>query len=201
MKKTDCVIAHQHFRLYKPYGYLSQFVNNGPKQSVKKLLSEIYNFPKNTMAIGRLDEKSEGLLLLTTDGHLSNAICSGKVEKEYLAQVEGNVSAKAIEQLCIGVKIGNQGKDYITQPCKVLLLEHPPILPERIPAIRDSRHGPTSWLSLTITEGKFRQIRKMTAAMGHPTHRLIRVRIGDVTLDDLLPGEVRILSNLKDKVN
>ena len=88
--------THQHFIIHKPYGYLSQFVNNQTKRKNKKLLGLLFDFPVNTMAIGRLDEKSEGLLLLTTDGKVSDFICSSKVEKEYYAQVDGRITKEAI---------------------------------------------------------------------------------------------------------
>ncbi|WP_025742103.1 pseudouridine synthase [Aquimarina pacifica] len=184
---------HFHFMIYKPYGYLSQFVNNGQKQNSKKLLGELFDFPEGVMAIGRLDEKSEGLLLLTTDGKISNYICSQKIEKEYYAQVDGNITQEAINLLIQGVEIGFDGKKYSTKPCAAKKLDTPPIFPQRSKKIRDSRHGPTSWVSITLNEGKFRQVRKMTSAVGFPTLRLIRVRIGNIYLEDMHIGEVKIL--------
>ena len=182
--------SHQHFMIYKPYGYLSQFVNNGPKQGKKKLLGELYDFPEGIMSVGRLDEKSEGLLFLTTNGKVSNEINSSKFEKEYYALVDGAISAEAIQQLQQGVEIGFNGKKYQTKPCKVSILDHIPELPQRSKKIRDARHGPVSWVSVTLTEGKFRQVRKMTSAVGFPTLRLVRVRVGDVLLKSMQPGEV-----------
>ena len=187
---------HSHFAIYKPYGYLSQFINNGQKQSAKKLLGELYNFPIGTMAIGRLDEKSEGLLLLTTDGKISNYICSGTTDKEYYAQVNGDITTQAIESLRSGVQIGFDGKKYTTPPCKVNKIEPAPEFPERSKKIRDSRHGPTSWVSITLQEGKFRQVRKMTSAVGFPTLRLIRVRVGSIHLKGMNVGEVRELESI-----
>ena len=181
---------HQHFILNKPYGYLSQFINNQTKRKNKKLLGELYDFPEGTMAIGRLDEDSEGLLLLTTDGKVSEIIRSKKVEKEYYAQVDGIISNKEIEQLKKGVEIGINGKKYFTKPCKAFVLETSPDFPERSKKIRDERHGPTSWISITLTEGKFRQVRKMTAAVGFPTLRLIRVRIDQIHLKTMKFGEI-----------
>ena len=183
-------IEHQHFVIYKPYGYLSQFVNNGPKQNSKKLLGELGDFPEGIMAIGRLDEKSEGLLLLTTDGQVSNHICSSKVEKEYYAQIDGAITDEALEILRNGVKIGFDGKKYMTQPSEVKLLIPTPVFPIRSKKIRDERHGPTSWVSITLREGKFRQVRKMTSAVGFPTLRLVRVRIGDILLGNMEIGKV-----------
>lgn len=180
---------HHHFIIHKPYGFLSQFINNQTKRK-KKLLGELENFPDGTMAIGRLDVKSEGLLLLTTDGKISDFITTrGKVEKEYYAQLNGSITQEKIEQLQNGVEIGIHGKKYLTKPCKVKLIETPNFK-ERVYKIRDDRHGPTSWISITLTEGKFRQVRKMTSAVGHPTLRLVRVRIGDILLGDLEAGGV-----------
>ena len=181
-------MGHQHFIIYKPYGYLSQFVYELKRR--KKLLGELYNFPLGTMAIGRLDEDSEGLLLLTTDGKISENVRSRKVEKEYYVQVDGVISQQAIQQLQKGVEIGVNGVKYFTQPCKAFLLTEIPDFPLRGKKIRDERHGPTSWASITVTEGKFRQVRKMTAAVGFPTLRLVRVRIGNVRLNKLQSGEV-----------
>ncbi len=187
---------HRHFAVYKPYGYLSQFVNNGQKQNSKKLLGELSNFPEGTMAIGRLDEKSEGLLLLTTDGKVSNHICSRKIEKEYYVQIDGIITFEAIQQLAKGVEIGFEGKKYTTAPCKVFKLDSIPNFPQRSKKIRDDRHGPTGWISITLQEGKFRQVRKMTSAVGFPTLRLVRIRVGTIHLNDMKVGEVRELNAL-----
>ena len=181
---------HRHFIIHKPFGYLSQFATNQRKQKNKKLLGELHAFPEGTMAIGRLDEDSEGLLLLTTDGKMSELLRSKAVEKEYYTQVDGDITAEAIAQLRTGVEIGIYGKKYTTLPCAANRLDPAPDVAARAKKIRDERHGPTSWLSVTITEGKFRQVRKMTAAVGFPTLRLIRVRIGSLSLNDLRSGEV-----------
>ena len=181
---------HFHFLLYKPYGYLSQFVNNGQKKNSKKLLGELYDFPEGTMPVGRLDEKSEGLLLLTTDGKVCNYFCSSGIEKEYYALVNGDISNQAITQMKNGVEIGFHGKKYNTQPCKVTKVTVDPEFPERGKKIRDMRHGPVSWISIIIQEGKFRQVRKMTSAVGHPTLRLVRIRIGNLQLRNMQPGDV-----------
>jgi 23S rRNA pseudouridine2457 synthase len=179
---------HRHFIIHKPWGMISQFVNHAKRQ--KKLLGELYNFPEGTMAIGRLDVASEGLLFLTTDGKISQEIRSSKFEKEYYVQVDGNITQEAVEQLKKGVEIGFNGKKYITKPGKAFLIEDPKFA-LRSQKIRDERHGPTSWVSIIIREGKFRQVRKMTAAVGFPTLRLIRVRIGEIKLDNLEVGEVK----------
>lgn len=184
---------HRHFILHKPYGFLSQFIYNLKRN--KKLLGEIYDFPIGTMAIGRLDEDSEGLLLLTTDGKMSDFITSSKVDKEYFVQVDGIINQAAIEKIKMGVEIGFEGKKYITKPCEAAILNEIPNFGLRGKKIRDERHGPTSWVTITVNEGKFRQIRKMTAAAGFPTLRLIRVRIGTVLLNDLKAGEVLEVDN------
>jgi len=180
---------HKHFVLNKPYGYLSQFVNNQSKRKNKKLLGELYDFPSGTMAIGRLDENSEGLLLLTTDGKVSEQIRSNTVEKEYYVQVDGIINDIAIKRLQLGVEIGVDGVKYETKPCKAFHVKSVVHLPLIERKVRDERHGPTSWLGIIITEGKFRQVRKMTAAVGFPTLRLVRVRIGAIILE-LLAGKV-----------
>jgi len=185
---------HRHFIIYKPFGYLSQFTYNLKRN--KKLLGELFDFPTGTMAIGRLDEDSEGLLLLTTDGMMSETVRSKHVEKEYFAQVDGLIDEAAVEQLRQGVEIGFKGTRYTTLPCKAHILAETPDFPERGRKIRDERHGPTSWISITVTEGKFRQVRKMTAAVGFPTLRLVRVRIGNMQLGSLQPGEVLETNNL-----
>jgi 23S rRNA pseudouridine2457 synthase len=180
-------MEHQHFIVHKPFGYLSQFVTDARK---KKLLGELYAFPAGTMSIGRLDEDSEGLLLLTTDGKQSEYVRSKKIEKEYYAQVDGLITPEAVSQLQQGVEISIGPERYQTLPCKAFRLEAPPAFAPRSRKIRDDRHGPTSWVSVTLTEGKNRQVRKMTAAVGFPTLRLVRVRVGALHLQDLPPGAV-----------
>ena len=184
---------HRHFKLYKPYGFISQFIINGKQKRNKRLLGELFDFPDGTMAIGRLDEKSEGLLLLTTDGKTSTYITSNNIEKEYYVQVDGDINDTAINDLRKGIEIGFDGKKYMTKPCLVRLLKNQPSFPERSKKIRDKRHGPTSWISITLTEGKFRQVRKMTSAVGFPTLRLVRVRIGNIFLENMDSGDVKEL--------
>lgn len=186
VRKTN----HRHFVIYKPYGYLSQFSSNDSKQQSKNFLGKLEDFPENIMAIGRLDEKSEGLLLLTTDGKMSDFVNSQKVDKEYYALVDGDITEEAIEKLEGGVEIGFNGKKYKTKPCKVFKLNGEPDLPKRAKKIRDARHGPTTWISVTLNEGKFRQVRKMTSAVGFPTLRLVRVRVGNIHIKSMQVGEV-----------
>jgi len=185
------VKQHHHYKVYKPYGMLSQFASRSTQQNRKRFLGELGAFPKKIMPIGRLDEKSEGLLLLTTDGKLSHYINSSSIEKEYYALVDGDISIAQVAQLQQGVEIGFDGKKYQTKSCKVFKLKANPNLPARSKKIRDERHGPTSWVSITLTEGKFRQVRKMTSAVGVPTLRLVRVRIGHILLDTMQSAEVR----------
>jgi 23S rRNA pseudouridine2457 synthase len=187
---SNQTISHQHFLIYKPYGYLSQFVTHSSKQQRKKLLGDLYDFPEHIMSIGRLDEKSEGLLFLTTDGSVSNMINAGGVEKEYCAQLDGDITEAAVKTLAEGVEIGLEGKKYQTKKCKAFKLNTPPSLPSRKQKIRDARHGPTSWVSISLTEGKFRQVRKMTSAVGYPTLRLVRVRIGNKNIAEIQPAQV-----------
>ncbi len=179
---------HTYYKIYKPYGYLSQFVNRQSKRRNKKLLSTLHNFSEATMAVGRLDEKSEGLLLLTTNGKFSSYITSSKIEKEYHVMVDGIITPDKILELQDGIDISVEGKLYRTKRCKASLLKDTSHIIERF--VRDERHGPTSWLSIALTEGKFRQVRKMTAKIGLPTLRLIRVRIGNYTLDDMQPKDM-----------
>ncbi len=185
----------RHFILYKPDGFLSQFANNQTKRKNKKLLGTLHDFPEGTMAIGRLDEPSEGLLLLTTDGKMSEYIRSEKIEKEYFAQIDGVIDYQLVEALSKGIEISAEGGPYLTKPCKVALLESAPGLPPRQRKIRDERHGPTSWISITLTEGKYRQVRKMTAAVGFPTLRLVRVRIGNIHISEMTPAQVQEVEN------
>ncbi len=181
-------MIHRHFILNKPFGYLCQFVCELEK---KKLIKELYNFPAGTMAIGRLDEESEGLLLLTTDGQMSEHVRGKKIEKEYYAQIDGLIDPVSLSKLQLGVEIGIRDVKYQTKPCRAFVLENDPGFAQRSKKIRDDRHGPTCWISITLTEGKYRQIRKMTAAVGFPTLRLVRVRVGNIQLENLNPGSVK----------
>ena len=130
---------HQHFKIFKPYGFLSQFLPESRKK--KHLLGELFNFPDKTMAIGRLDHDSEGLLLLTTDGMMSYKVRSKGVEKEYYVQVDGAITVDVITQLQKGVEIALKGTKYLTLPCKAFKLDSEPQLPTRGRKIRDPRHG------------------------------------------------------------
>ena len=186
---------HHHYILHKPFRYLSQFINNQNKRKNKKLLGALYNFAQGTMAIGRLDETSEGLLLLTTNGKVRAEITSHKFEKEYYVQVDGLITEDAIIQLQNSLTINIHGNPYQTKPCKVFKVNDLSEYPIEERHVRDERHGPTSWISITLKEGKFRQVRKMTAVVGFPTLRLVRIRIGDIKLN-IEVGKVKEVSHL-----
>ncbi len=177
----------KYYIIHKPYNVLSQFTD---KQK-RKTLADVFNFPKNVYPVGRLDMDSEGLLLITDDKVLTDFILNPKNrhEKEYYVQVEGIPDAEAIKKIEEGVII--QGRK--TLPAKVKEIEDPKF-PARIPPIRERKNIPVSWLSISIVEGKHRQVRKMTAAVGCPTLRLIRVRLKKLKLGKLNSGEVRELS-------
>ena len=169
--------------LNKPFGVLSQFT--GGKEGVDDTLAHLVDVP-GVYPAGRLDKDSEGLLLLTDDGRLQARIAEPrhKMPKTYLAQVEGEVGQEALDQLARGVRL----KDGMTAPARVRRID-PPALWERDPPIRYRKNVPDSWIELTITEGRNRQVRRMTAAVGHPTLRLVRWKIGDWTVEGLEPGE------------
>ncbi len=187
---------NRHFKLYKPFGMLSQLASNNTREVRKKrFLSELYPFPEGSMPVGRLDEKSEGLLLMTTNGKLSDTINRAGIEKEYYAQLDGLITDAAIALLQQGVEIGFDGKKYQTKTCTVQKITTP-ALPAPDKRIRLARHRPNSWISITLTEGKFRQVRKMTAAVGYPTLRLVRVRIGKLKLAGMQPKEVQEIAGL-----
>lgn len=176
-------MQHRHFKFHKPFNCLSQFIYEGKRKGSKRLIGEFFDFPEGTMSIGRLDENSEGLLLLTTDGKESDRVRSAKFEKEYYVQVQGVITDEAIEQLKSGVEIGTPTGKYITKPCKAFKIDKPTNLPLEIRKVQNEHHGPTTWAAIILREGKFRQVRKMTANVGFPTIRLIRVRIGNIHLD------------------
>ena len=171
----------------KPYGVLSQFT----PEAGHKALNE-FGFPTGVYAAGRLDHDSEGALLLTDDGKLIKKLLDPKFEhpRTYLAQVDGQITPEAVHQLSKGVII----KGYRTKPCHAELAMPPKNLWERVPPIRYRAAIPTSWLRLTLIEGKNRQVRHMTAAVGFPTLRLIRVQIGNIPLGNLQPGEWRVVT-------
>jgi 23S rRNA pseudouridine2457 synthase len=177
----------------KPFGVLSQFTGDGSKN---RALAE-FDFPKNVYPIGRLDADSEGLLLLSDESKWNGKLLHPKNahEREYWAQVEKIPSPKSLKQLEKGILI--QGRKTLT--CRAWILEPQPEITPRVPPIRFRKSVPDCWIGLELIEGKNRQVRKMTAAIGHPTLRLIRVRIGNFWLGDLPPGQWRAFSIEKAK--
>jgi len=169
----------------KPFNVLSQFTDGDGRRTLADFIPV-----KDVYPAGRLDRDSEGLLLLTDHGKLQHQVSDPKnrMAKTYLAQVEGEISDEAINALCAGVSL----KDGPTLPASARRID-PPALWPRIPPIRQRKHIPTSWLELSITEGRNRQVRRMTAATGFPTLRLVRIRIGPWSLEDIEPGEYRLL--------
>lgn len=169
----------------KPFDVLSQFTDKGTEGSARRTLSEFIDVP-GVYAAGRLDRDSEGLLVLTDDGKLQNRIANpkNKMSKCYWAQVEGIPSDDALQELRQGVLL----KDGKTRPAKIRRMDEPAGLWPRTPPIRVRKSVPDSWIELTISEGRNRQVRRMTAAVGHPTLRLIRYRVGSWTLDGIDTG-------------
>jgi pseudouridine synthase len=181
-----------YFLVYKPYGMLSQFSKEGDKPTLADL---DFTFPKDAYPIGRLDHDSEGLLLITNDKSINSKLLDPKnhYKKTYWVQVDREITKEAIEQLRKGVTINVNG-EYRTHPAIVNKIVEPE-LPERIPPIRFRINVPTSWIEITITEGKNRQIRKMTAAVGFPTLRLVRIAIGPLSINQMYPGNVKTLAD------
>lgn len=166
----------------KPFGVLSQFTPEAGHRALDE-----FKIPKGIYAAGRLDHDSEGALLLTDDGKLIKKLLDPKYEhpRTYLAQVDGQITEDAVRKLSAGVDIHG----YHTKPCKARIVEAPKWIWERFPPVRFRANIPTSWVELTLIEGKNRQVRHMTAAVGFPTLRLIRIKIGNIHLGNLNPGE------------
>lgn len=173
---------------HKPYGVLSQFTSDG---SPNRPLAE-FGFPKNVYAIGRLDADSEGLLLLSDEAKWNDRLLNPRHahEREYWAQVERIPTRESLDKMEKGLVI--QG--HQTLPCRAWLLEPQPEMPPRVPPIRFRKSVPDCWVGLELVEGKNRQVRRMTAAIGHPTLRLVRVRIGQFWLGNLPPGKWQSLT-------
>jgi 23S rRNA pseudouridine2457 synthase len=179
----------RYFILNKPYDMVSQFVST---HDVPLLGDVVFDFPEGTHAIGRLDKNSEGMLLLTTNKKITRLLFQSVVPhtRTYLIQVRGIVTESTVEALKQGVTIPVKGGvDYVTKPCDVTLVEKPHNLFSSGYELHE--RVPSSWLHITLTEGKFHQVRKMVDAVRHPCKRLIRISIEDIHLEDLLPGEVK----------
>lgn len=183
---------NNYFIIHKPFNVLSQFTSSEGKATLK----DYFGVPSNVYPVGRLDYDSEGLLILTDDKKLNTLLLDPhyKHEREYWVQVEGDISNKAINQLQQGVVININGENYKTQKCHIEKFYAPPEVSERIPPIRFRKNIPESWIKIILTEGKNRQVRKMTAYAGYPTLRLIRYRIENINLKNLHPGEMKTIS-------
>lgn len=192
---------YRYLLFYKPYNVLSQFTDQEANQTptsdrvallpTRQTLKD-YIPVTSVYPVGRLDQDSEGLMLLTNNGRLQDQLSNRRFQhpRTYWVQVEGIPTTAALRQLSRGVKI----QDYQTRPTLVQLLPNEPVLPPRLPPIRFRKTVPTSWLEITLTEGRNRQVRKMTAAVGFPTLRLVRVGIAHLRLDSLEPGQWRDLT-------
>lgn len=183
--------SYLYLLAYKPYNVLSQFSGNKPEETLKTLE---YDFPKDVYPVGRLDKDSEGLLLLTNDRRVNYRLLEPRFqhEREYWVQVESVPTPEALEQLRQGIYL-KDGKGK-TLPAQVQLLDSEPDLPPRTPPIRYRARIPTAWLALTLREGRNRQVRRMTAAVGFPTLRLVRWRLEHLVLGALQPRQVRPLT-------
>ena len=181
-----------YFIIYKPYQVLSQFTSEEGKQTLKNY----FNVPKDVYAVGRLDYDSEGLLILTNDKNVNHRLLnpSFQHEREYWVQVDGPLTDKAVQQISQGVDITVDGKRYHTKKCMASIFEIDPVVAQRNPPIRFRKEIPAPWMKLILTEGKNRQVRKMTASIGFPTLRLLRYRIEQIQLNKLQPGEMMALS-------
>jgi 23S rRNA pseudouridine2457 synthase len=170
----------------KPYGVLSQFTREGNHKTLKEYIP----FP-GIYPAGRLDADSEGLLVLTDEGALQHSLShpKKKTEKTYWAQVEGEPDEAALQKLRKGLDLG----DFVTKPAKARIMAEPKELWERMPPVRYRKSVPTSWLEIIISEGKNRQVRRMTAKVGHPTLRLIRYSVGSMNIDGIAPGQYSVL--------
>lgn len=183
---------HQYYVVYKPFQVLSQFTS----QEGKRTLKEFFPVPGDVYPVGRLDFDSEGLLILTNDTALNHRLLNPRFahQREYWVQVDGAITPDAIRTLESGVTITVDGKPYRTKRCIVQVFETPPTVPDRDPPIRYRANIPTTWIRMSLTEGKNRQVRKSTAQVGFPTLRLIRYRIEKLDLGGLKPGEMLSLN-------
>lgn len=184
-------MIYRYILFHKPYNVLSQFTDNTDDTNQRHTLKD-YIPVSSVYPVGRLDQDSEGLLLLTNHGQLQHRLSDPKFAhpRTYWVQVERIPDEKALMQLQQGVMI----KNYKTRPAQVKLLPDQPSIPPRDPPIRFRKTVPTAWIEITLTEGRNRQVRRMTAAVGFPTLRLVRVAIAHLRLDELKPGEWRDLN-------
>ena len=190
----------RYFAFNKPFNVLSQFSPEGDKKTLAHFFPDL---PKNIYPVGRLDYDSEGLIILTDDKLLTHRLLDPKQNhpRTYLIQVDGEITPDAIKKLEPGVQINVDGKIYKTKKTAAKIISQPSWLWDRDPPVRFRKEIPTSWLQLTLTEGKNRQVRKMTAAVGFPTLRLIRFAIGSLTIDSILPGYfIELGTEIKNKL-
>ncbi len=187
--------------IYKPFNVLSQFTSQEGKQTLKNIV----DVPPDVYAVGRLDYDSEGLLILTNDKKLNQALLhpNQQHKREYWVQVDGSITPEAISRLQNGVSISidarpngtaGRGKMYHTKTCVAAVFDTAPAVGERNPPVRFRKNIPTSWIKIILTEGKNRQVRKMTAAVGFPTLRLIRYRVEKCSIEGMMPGDMKLLS-------
>ena len=183
---------HKYFVVYKPFNVLSQFTSQEGKQTLK----DFFDVPVDVYSVDRLDYDSEGLLILTNDKNVNNSVLNPLLahEREYWIQVEGDMTNDAIIQLQQGVEINIEGKTHLTKKCFAQKIHGEPKVPKRDPPIRFRKNIADTWVKIILTEGKNRQVRKMTAKVGYPTLRLIRYRIEKLNIESLQPGEMKILS-------
>jgi len=182
----------EYYLIYKPYQVLSQFTSTDGKLCLKDIL----NVPKDVYPVGRLDYDSEGLLLLTNDTSINHQLLHPKFAhaRTYWVQVDGLITNDAIETLSKGVTISVDGKTYATKKAVLKILPDDLVIPERNPPIRVRKSIPTSWVSIQLTEGKNRQVRKMFASVGFPVVRLIRSQIGQFSIAQMQPSDCISLS-------
>jgi 23S rRNA pseudouridine2457 synthase len=183
----------RYFIVYKPYKTLSQFTSAENKTT----LADHFSVPKNVYPVGRLDEDSEGLLILTNDKKLNHRLLNPQFEheREYWVQVEGTITNEAVMQMQQGLQLNIKGDIQQTKSSVVEIFSEAPLIAERDPPVRYRANVPTSWIKIILKEGKNRQARKMTAHVGFPTLRLIRYRIEDIELKDMQPGTMIELSH------
>tara|TARA_R110002012_G_scaffold64715_1_gene169993 strand:+ start:6006 stop:6605 length:600 start_codon:yes stop_codon:yes gene_type:complete len=183
---------HLYFIIHKPYGVLSQFTDEDGNPG----LGTLFKLPKDVYPVGRLDTDSEGLLLLTNDKGLNARLLhpSNEHKRTYWVEVEGVVDHKALEALAKGPVIRIKGKEHNSLPIEAKVIPSPEALGERNPPVNHQKYPNTTWLEMRLIEGKNRQVRRMTAAVGHPTLRLVRVAIEELGLFPLKSGEIRQIS-------
>jgi 23S rRNA pseudouridine2457 synthase len=192
LTKAKARVALKYYIIYKPYEVLTRFTPEGNKAC----LADYFKVPSDVYPVGRLDYDSEGLLILTNDKALNQQLLLPKNahEREYWVQVDGAVTAAAVEQLAAGVQINVDGQLYRTKRCRAAIFTEEPLLPPRNPPIRFRKSIPAPWISMVLQEGKNRQVRRMTAAVGFPTLRLVRYRMEDITIAGMQSGEMQELS-------